>query len=475
MLWPAIAGAMGWGIRGQFGHETGAMMAGLLVGLTLAVLWCSDWPMREAMRVAAFMAIGIGFGGSETYGQTIGLTQDTPLVGNWDAFSWGMLGLAIKGSIWIGFGGAFLGLALGGRSYRALEILALFAGMLLLFFLGGWLLNEPFDPSRKMLPKIYFSDDWHWEPEAVLKPRRERWGGLLLALLGLVAYLRWVRLDRLATRLAGWAMLGGALGFPAGQCLQAFHAWNRELFASGVWVRLDPLINWWNLMETTFGAVYGAVLGLGVWRNRHHLRPRETSESKPDTSRSLGALWEWVSIGVYVALLISWEFLDTPALNAWAEPGITMGLIPALGLAAGRLWPYWIVMPLTLIPIAGKTLRRLAFEEMAVEPSLGWFLFVALPVGGMCGLAIWARMREQRQKVFPARPQVRHILALVLCLNVWVYFLLNQAFFRWPWPWEPWTNRTLHGLIYFACALALTALAWKRAKTVVNDPLQTLS
>lgn len=31
----AAAGGMGWGIRGQYGHETGAMIAGVLVGLAI--------------------------------------------------------------------------------------------------------------------------------------------------------------------------------------------------------------------------------------------------------------------------------------------------------------------------------------------------------------------------------------------------------------------------------------------------------
>ena len=35
MLFTALAGGMGWGIRGQYGHETGAMLAGLLVALVL--------------------------------------------------------------------------------------------------------------------------------------------------------------------------------------------------------------------------------------------------------------------------------------------------------------------------------------------------------------------------------------------------------------------------------------------------------
>ncbi len=36
LVFAAMAGGMGWGIRGQYGHETGAMIAGLLVALVLA-------------------------------------------------------------------------------------------------------------------------------------------------------------------------------------------------------------------------------------------------------------------------------------------------------------------------------------------------------------------------------------------------------------------------------------------------------
>ncbi len=37
----ACAGGLGWGIRGQYGHETGAMIAGLLVGLVLTLIFQS--------------------------------------------------------------------------------------------------------------------------------------------------------------------------------------------------------------------------------------------------------------------------------------------------------------------------------------------------------------------------------------------------------------------------------------------------
>ena len=40
ILLTAMAGGMGWGIRGQYGHETGAMIAGALISLVLVRLFC---------------------------------------------------------------------------------------------------------------------------------------------------------------------------------------------------------------------------------------------------------------------------------------------------------------------------------------------------------------------------------------------------------------------------------------------------
>ena len=70
-------------------------------------------------------------------------------------------------------------------------------------------------------------------------------------------YLGKIRGDRLAPKLALWGILGGALGFPLGQSIQAYHAWNPEIFTGGIWEDLGA-VNWWNMMETTFGAIMGA-------------------------------------------------------------------------------------------------------------------------------------------------------------------------------------------------------------------------
>ena len=108
---------MGWGIRGQYGHETGAMLAGALVGLTLMLMFGVRLHPRTAITAAAMLTVGIGIGGLETYGQTIGLTQNKDVLGNVAAFAWGELGLFIKGGCWIAIGATFFGSALSGRGW----------------------------------------------------------------------------------------------------------------------------------------------------------------------------------------------------------------------------------------------------------------------------------------------------------------------------------------------------------------------
>jgi hypothetical protein len=456
MLLGACAGGLGWGIRGQYGHETGAMMAGLLVSLVLTFLLAPHGPSSAVARAVAWGTIAMGFGGSMTYGQTVGLTHDAALVGNHAALAWGMLGLAIKGGLWIGFAGAFLGLGLGGNRYRPGELLTLMLGLLALSALGIWVLNEPFEPTRKILPWIYFSDDWRWEPGADLKPRREVWGGFLFAWVGLVAYLHWVRRDPLAPRLAFWGLLGGAIGFPAGQSLQAFHAWNPDLFQSGFGARLEPVINWWNFMETTFGALMGAVLALGLGLNRTRIRFDEIPEAPWPVPGELGLL------AVHVSLLVTVEFLSVGWVDEVYDFGLCLGILPVVGVAAGRWWPWLMMGPITLLPIAGKTLRNLVYEQATLPVPVGWILFVIIPLAVATCAALWLANR----RASPARAGTW--LGPVLLANTWLYFALNFAFFQFPWPWQTWTARTPNALIFTACALALTAGVSRRRARDVN-------
>jgi len=450
-LFAALAGAMGWGIRGQYGHETGAMIAGVLVSLTLVFLLCPNWRSLPAARAVAWGTVAMGIGGTMTYGQTIGLTQNPDMIGNWAALRWGMLGLAIKGGVWIGFAGFFLGMGLGGIRYRPIELLLLMTGLVGVYFLGMALLNAPFDPANKLLPSVYFSESWHWKPDAVLKPRREYWGGNLLALAAACAYAGWWRKDRLASRLALWGVLGGALGFPGGQCLQAFHSWNPEVFHQGIWVRLDPFMNWWNMMETTFGAIMGGILGLGLWLNRKRI------QTGPDAdTASLSGTAEWVLLAVFLGTLIAVEFASVPVVEMLFDVGILMTIIPIAAVAGGRWWPYLMALPVTLLPIAGKTVLQLVYQETTINPAAGWFVYFVLPLS----LATVAAIRFAQGA--PAGQTGREFARRALLLTTWIYFLLNFAFFRFPWPWAEWTSRTPNSIIFTLCAIGLTVLALKR-------------
>lgn len=451
-----MAGALGWGIRGQYGHETGAMIAGGLVGLTLVLLLVPHWAPGQALRAAAWCAVAIGFGGSMTYGQTVGLTHDPQLVGNLGALRWGLIGLALKGGIWIGFAGLFLGMGLSGVRYRALELTVLMAGLLALFFLGRAWLNAPFDPAHRILPTLYFSADWRWLPDAALKPRREVWGGLLLALLGAILYVSFFRRDSLGWRLGAWGILAGALGFPLGQGLQALHAWNREWFQTGEWEGLDPLINWWNFMETTFGAVLGSVLGFGAWKCRARIPVVPLTELP-----AFRPIWEWIFAGVHTGLLLASELTDWSPVQGYAELSLVLGWIPIVLVGVGRIWPILLLLPITAAPIAAKTLQHLTYEEHLVSPALGWFLYLLLPA--LLTLLVSAALSAgvARPDQSPSDSDLRAVPAVrtTLLVVTWLYLGLNFAFFRFPWPWQPWTVRTPNAVIFFGCAAGLTWLA----------------
>lgn len=458
LLLAAMAGGMGWGIRGQYGHETGAMIAGLLVGLVLVFLFFPRADSLSAARAAAWCAVAISFGGSMTYGQTIGLTQDAALIGNREALRWGLLGLGVKGGIWIGFAGAFLGMGLSGQRYRFRELCLLLLALLLLLILGVYLLNEPFDPANKRLPAIYFSDHWHWEPDADLRPRSERWGGLVFALAGLFVYSGWIKRDRLARNMTLWGILAGALGFPLGQCIQACHAWHPEWFRAGWFGPVETHINWWNMMETAFGAIFGGILALGLFLNR-----RRIAVAEKDADVGLTPAIEWLLAVFYLSALAVWNFLSIPAFDVVADVALTMGVIPIVAIATGRFWPYLAILPMAALPIAGKTLRQLGYQEQEISLAAGWAVHVVLPLVVTTAAAfIYAGRAKSGQSG-------RAFTRGALVLTTWLYFGLNFAFFHFPWPWRPWTSRTPSGIIFAVCALGLTVAALAYGRTDGED------
>lgn len=456
VLCTAIAAGMGWGIRGQYGHETGAMIAGSLTSLVLVLFFIPQVTSLTAARAAAMMTVAIGIGGTMTYGQTIGLTQDETLVGNWEALRWGLFGLFVKGGLWIGFAGAFLGMGLSGHTYRPKEILMLMLGLTLFVFFGIWLLNSPFDPANRVLPKIYFSGSWYWQPDKVdLKPRPEVWGGLLVAFVSLLGYARLIRVDRLALRLGWIGFIAGGVGFAGGQCVQAFRAWNSDLFESG-WLSSYPVfdyVNWWNMMEISFGLVFGAVLALGLWSSKSLIKVETQDEIV-----TLSPTVEIFLLLLHSSLLMTAEFLDLPGtggiVSQYANYGLIMCVIPMVGIFGGRIWPYALLLPVVAAPICGKQMRALCYNS---EPmfgwEIGWVLFVMVPLGITITTATWLISQSTRAM------RAQTVAAIVLGINTVLYFGFNTLFFRFAWSWHEWTVRTPSQLVFSFFGLTLLALA----------------
>jgi hypothetical protein len=395
----------------------------------------------------------MGFGGTMTYGVTVGLTHNPEVVGNWDALRWGLLGCAVKGGVWIGLAGVFLGMGLSEIRYRPAEMLMLMLAMIGAFYIGTRLLNSPFYPTRDRLPLVFFSDIRHWVPESSSAPRRESWGGLWFALIAATVYSGWSRKDTLARKMTLWGIIGGALGFPLGQSIQAFHAWHPEVFQTGIWEKLGPHINWWNMMETTFGTVMGGALGLGLWLNRKRIGPADAEEATPSWE-----LAEWLFIALHAYLLTASEFLDRPVASGLYGFGLILGIVPIVASTRGRWWPYFLILPLTLLVIAGKTVRQLVYKEESISPEAGWFWYLIFPMAIMTTFALWYAIRNRRGRSTP------HFSAVALLLCVWTYFLLNYAFFHFPWPWAEWTYRTPNGIIFTIYAFGLTGMVFARLR-----------
>jgi hypothetical protein len=243
--------------------------------------------------------------------------------------------------------------------------------------------------------------------------------------------------------------LAGGLGFSLGQSVQAYHAWNVDWFQVDWLASFEPNINWWNMMEITFGAVFGCVLALGLWCNRHHI-----ATNRFDEPIELGFKTELGLMAIHIFALVTWNFMSFSTFDWFADRALTMGLIPLLAILGGRIWPYFVCLPITALPIAGKTLRQLAYRTDDISLLFGWFIYFMVPLALVTWFAIKLIQRPDKKlngHFFSRR---------TLIISTIFYFVLNWAFFEFPWPWSDWTARTPSGIIFIICAAGLLLLTF---------------
>ncbi|HNR33247.1 MAG TPA: hypothetical protein PKI11_20320, partial [Candidatus Hydrogenedentes bacterium] len=204
----ALSLSIGWGIRGNFGHEYGAMIPGCLTAIVVCLLsGREDW--RERVPYFAFFgALGWAFGGSISYMQVIAYTHS----GHAPTQYYGFFCLFVIGALWGGMGGA--GTALPGVMDRD-RLTALFRPICWTFgaffvlycafetVIGRWEANYNSGGLRHESPFYWFDADWI--PAAT-------------ALLAMFAFDLWRRRFQGAHWLAVYAVAGAAGGFVV-QCL----------------------------------------------------------------------------------------------------------------------------------------------------------------------------------------------------------------------------------------------------------------
>lgn len=169
----ALSLSIGWGIRGNFGHEYGAMLPGALAAIAACLIsGRADWRERVAY-FGMFGALGWAFGASISYMQVIGFTHSGDAASQY----YGFFCLFVIGFLWGGLGGA--GTALPAVMERG-QLTELIRPMCWVF--GAWMVQdlvvfplfEHWEDaysatwSRQESPLYWFDADWIQATTAVI-------------------------------------------------------------------------------------------------------------------------------------------------------------------------------------------------------------------------------------------------------------------------------------------------------------------
>lgn len=394
----ALSMSVGWGLRGDYGHEAGAMMPGALFGLAVCLAaGRKDW-LERAPTLAAICAIGWAFGGQMSYGIVIGYTASSTFAN----VAYGYAGLFLIGALWGAVGAGLLGL---GLTLRRSEIDAV-VGPLLAVYLGWKLLEwtglearldalwNPYDTDwiaaaaaflialgyGMLAPKARKACEWiavlaagWWIGFGLLTvalhlrmtpPRSDNWAGCVGLCAALILYL-WRAQHRAALYLLAIGALAGGAGFAVGDFIQMLGraSWG-PIGRFGALQGLD----YWKWMEQFFGLLMGAGVALGLSRIVSlHLAPAEEDEHN---GRSGNAAVLFLLLG------IAWENFPRNVLR-WSRDGY-------LGEKLFGLWPKWwfgiaAVLLSLLVIVALRRYRagRLPMIPADPLPRMQWlYLFL---------------------------------------------------------------------------------------------------
>lgn len=248
---PAVS--YGWGMRGTtIGGEKGAMLPGAIIGLIIAA-FSGVLIVREHFYIfAALGAVSMYFGGSMTYGETLGITMNSKPAENMKK---GLIALFIKGFLWFGCFGAIFTTGINAVCYvyDLKELLIIFGATPLSAVCLYFIFNKPLKPAENKFPKIYFS-----------KTRQESWGALLGVFLTLFIFAV-IKSNILTVVFSVCCALFGGLGWVLGQLLQIYsiHYADNSSSHLGRLLGKSNNVDSWKIMECVLGAFGGLGAAVG--------------------------------------------------------------------------------------------------------------------------------------------------------------------------------------------------------------------
>jgi hypothetical protein len=384
-LLAALSMSVGWGLRGDYGHEAGAMMPGALLGLSLCLAaGRADW-VRRGPTIAALCALGWAFGGQMSYGVVIGYTASAA----WADALYGYASLFVIGALWGAVGGGILGL---GLTLRRSELDA-FVGPLLAVY-AGWKLRDFSGATGRLEARWSLYDtDWVAASSALLiavvygvpsskgraacsliaalaagwwlgfgaltlggglrmtPPRSDNWAGCVGLCLALWFYL-WRTRRRAALLLLMYGAAAGGAGFAIGDFAQMLG--RAQWGPIGRFAALQGL-DYWKWMEQLFGLLMGAGVALGLAR----LTALDLAPSEEDDVKG----WSRDAAVLFLLLVIPWENFPRN-VSRWAADGHLSEW--ALGLSPTR-WFGIVSLLLTALVIAA--LRRYRAGTLPLIPA----------------------------------------------------------------------------------------------------------
>jgi hypothetical protein len=414
-----LAMSVGWGFRGDYGHEAGAMVPGAL--LALSIFHASgrqDW-WRRASIMAMCGAIGWAFGGQMSYAQIVGYTASDSL----PDVAYGYACLFLIGGLWAGIGSGILALSVTeSRSY-----LERFAGPLVTLWLvwfaldasglterlaQTWSLHDTdwvaalsallvagayamvVPRSRPACTLILFLAGGWWAGYIILTgllglhmtpPRSDNWSGCVGLFIALALYLIHHK-NRAGLNMALWGFLVGGLGFTVGDFVNMLG--RAQWGPIGHYTALQGL-DYWKWMEQLFGLIMGAGVGLAFLRN---FRRRLTPPAE-----------------------------DLPAIGVADQANGNLNTVALLFLLLVMMWSNLF-----------KNIRNWAKgnaipEQLFSVPAKWWFLLVGLLLSAGVLVAI-IRHRRQELPLAPVSAFGRGQLLFLVILWVAVIGAFMQAF-----------------------------------------------